>query len=215
MICTNTTSFDSGLSGSVLVLNRFYLAIHVVSVRRALVLLYREHAEVIHVEGGQYSNYDFDTWVELSQFLSEEGETKGREFVRSVNFAIEIPRVLRLFRFDKVPRQTLRFNRRNVFARDSHQCQYCGHRFPPSQLSFDHVIPRSRGGDTDWHNVVCSCLRCNGRKGNRTPDEANMKLVRSPRRPKHNPILSSKLQNPKYDSWRSFLGDSDGTVNLK
>jgi len=122
-----------------------------------------------------------------------------------------VPRVLRLHRYDKVPRPSLRFNRRNLFARDNYHCQFCDKQFPPGQLSFDHVIPRSRGGKTNWENVVCSCLRCNSRKGDRTPDEAGMKLSKKPVKPNQNPMLSIKLDNPKYECWRSFLGASKET----
>ena len=205
-----SNSFPSNgcpLTASVLVLNRFYLPVHVISARRAIVMLYRDLGEVIHVENGQYFNYDFGAWLETSEFLAadEEVDMTHREFVRSVNFNMEVPRVLRLYTYEKVPQQTLRFNRRSLFARDDHQCQYCSKQFPFSQLSFDHVVPRSRGGDTTWENVVCSCLRCNSRKSNRTPEEAGMKLVRKPIKPKQNPLLVFKLDNPKYESWRSFL----------
>lgn len=195
------------LSGSVLILNRFYMPVHVVSVRRAIVMLYRDLAEVIHVEEGQFFNYDFEAWLEMSQFLiaDEDSDLGDREFVRSPNFQIEAPRVVRLFRYDKVPRQTLRFNRRNLFARDENRCQFCEKQFPAAQLSFDHVVPKSRGGQTSWENVVCSCLRCNGRKGNRTPEEAGMKLARQPFRPSQNPLLALKLDDPRYVSWRVFL----------
>ena len=194
--------------GSVLVLNRFYMAVHVVSVRRSLVLLYRDLAEVIHVENGQYFNYDFESWLELSEFISADPENAANEtmdWIRSVNFSIQVPRVVRLNFYDKVPQLTLRFNRRNLFARDGNLCQYCGKVFPLSQLSFDHVDPRSRGGKTTWENVVCCCLKCNTRKGDRTPEQAGMKLIRKPVRPRQNPLLSVKMNNPKYASWKTFL----------
>lgn len=203
---TNPTA----LSASVLVLNRFYMPVHILSVRRAIVLLYRDVGEVIHVEDGKYFNYDFSSWLEISEYLATEehlGETH-RDFIRSVNFRMEVPRVLRLHFYDKVPQQSLRFNRRNLFARDNHHCQYCSKQFPFSQLSFDHVLPRSRGGQTNWENVVCSCLRCNSRKGNRTPEESGMRLIQKPVKPKQNPMLAFKLDNPKYESWRSFLKPS-------
>ncbi len=197
----------SPLGGNILLLNRFYMAVHVISVRRGLVLLYRELAEVIHVERGRFSNHDFESWLEISEFFASEPNASSlRDFVRSVNFQIEVPRVLRLFGYEKAHNCIVRFNRRNLFARDANRCQYCGQKFPFDQLSFDHVIPQSRGGKTTWENVVCCCLRCNGRKGNRTPEEAAMRLIRRPCKPKTNPILTLKLQNPKYESWRSFLG---------
>lgn len=198
----------SNLNGSVLVLNRFYMAVHVVAVRRALVLLYRDLAEVINVEEGHYHNYDFESWMEMSQFLlaDEENDFDDQDIVRSVNFSLMIPRIIRLNFYDKVPKLTLRFNRRNLFARDQNTCQYCGNQLPLSQLSFDHVIPRCRGGKTTWENVVCCCLKCNSRKGDRTVERSGMKLIRKPTRPRQNPLLAIKLDNPKYEMWRTFLG---------
>ena len=220
-VCENV----SPLNGSVLVLNRFYMAVHVVSVRRALGLLYRELAEVINVEDGQYSNYDFEAWVEMSQFIhaeTEEGSSfsendEERDWIRSVNFPIQVPRVIRLSFYDKVPKLTLRFNRRNLFGRDKNTCQYCGLVKPLAQLSFDHVIPTSRGGKTTWENVVCCCLKCNGKKGDKLPKEANMKLIKKPVRPRHNPLITVRLNNPKYEMWRTFLGSAEcvATVGSK
>ena len=200
----------SPLNGSVLVLNRFYMAVHVVSVRRAMVLLYRELSEVIHVDDGHYHNYDFAAWLELSEFISAEVENPHEhgDWVRSVNFSILVPRVIRLSYYDKVPKLTLRFNRRNLFARDQNTCQYCGNSSSLSHLSFDHVVPRSRGGKTTWENVVCCCLKCNGRKGDREPTEAGMQLIRTPIRPRQNPLLTIKLDNPKYVVWKTFLKSS-------
>ena len=200
-------SITRGLSGSVLVLNRSYMAVHVVTVRRAFVLLYRRTAEVIHIEDGQFANYDFPTWSELSVLHALEA-CDSDDWIRCVNFAIQVPRVIRLTRFDRTPRQTLRFNRRNLLARDNHRCQYCGLSFPMNQLSLDHVVPRSRGGATSWENVVCSCVTCNTRKGGRTPREARMKLISQPVKPRCNPMLSLKLRNPKYASWKAFLPKS-------
>ena len=124
-----------------------------------------------------------------------------------MNFEIQVPRVIRLLCYDRLPKQSLHLNRRNVLARDGHLCQYCGRHFPIHQLSLDHVIPRSRGGMSTWENVVCACLACNVRKGGRTPHEAKMKLVRRPSKPKRNPLLVLKLDNPKYQSWRTWLED--------
>ena len=195
---------SQALLASVLVLNRFYMAVHVVGVRRAFGLLYREAAEVISVEQGQYANYDFESWVLLCGMRREE-RPSGEDWIRSVSFEVQVPRVIRLLRYDRVPKLSLRFNRRSVLARDEHQCQYCGVTLPPSQLSLDHVVPRSRGGLTSWENVVCSCVACNTRKGGRTPQEARMRLRKKPAKPRRNPILLRKLDNPKYVSWRTFL----------
>lgn len=192
------------LSTSVLVLNRHYMAVRVVTARRAFVLLYREAAEVIDIEEGQFGNHDFESWCELSQLRSEQ-RSHHEDWVRSVNFDVQVPRIIRLIRFDRHQLSSLRLNRRNLFARDGHRCQYCGQSLPPSQLSLDHVVPRSRGGPTTWDNVVASCVGCNTKKGGRTPKEARMRLMREPAEPTHNPMLSIKLDNPKFESWKTFL----------
>src|SRR5688572_10565789 len=152
--CMSSVAASEALSASVLVLNRLYMAVHVVSVRRAFMLLFRELAEVIHVEEGQYANYNFESWREISE-LKANFKEPHEDWIRAVNFEIQVPRVIRLLFYDRLPKQTIRFNRRNIFARDSNRCQYCGKRFPTSELSLDHVVPRSRGGETSWENVVC------------------------------------------------------------
>lgn len=203
------------LSASVLVLNRMYLAVHVISVRRALSLLCRELAEVIHIEdGGRYANYDFATWREVSE-LKAQFKEPHEDWIRAVNFELQVPRVVRLLIYDRLPRQTIRFNRRNIFARDGNRCQYCGKRFITSELSLDHVKPRSQGGDTSWENIVCCCVKCNVKKGGRTPEQAHMHLVRPPVKPKRSPQLTIKLGNPKYESWKSFLDSAYWSVDLK
>ena len=106
------------LSASVLVLNRFYMAVHVVSVRRAFTLLFRELAEVVHVEQGQYANYTFESWREISE-LKAKFKEPNEDWVRAVNFEIQVPRVIRLLFYDRLPKQAVRFNRRNIFARDA------------------------------------------------------------------------------------------------
>ena len=211
---TSSYALADPLTASVLVLNRFYAAIHVVNVRRAFGLLFRDLAEVVHVEDGQYANYNFDSWREISELRASFKEP-GDDWVRSVNFEIKVPRVIRLLAYERLPKQNIRFNRRNIFARDSNRCQYCGKRFSTSELSLDHVVPRSRGGDTTWENIVCSCVRCNVKKGGRTPKEAHMRLVKPPTKPKRSPLLTIKLGNPKYESWKSFLDSAYWSVDLK
>jgi len=210
----STAAAMSPLSASVLVLNRFYMAVHVINVRRAICLLFRDLAEVIHQEEGQYANYDFNSWREISALKAAFREPHD-EWIQGVNFQLQVPRVIRLLSYDRVPKQALRFNRRNLFARDGNHCQYCGRSFPTSELSLDHVVPRSRGGDTTWENIVCACVACNVKKGGRTPQEAHMKLIRPPVKPKRSPLLAVKLGNPKYESWKTFLDNAYWSVDLK
>jgi len=207
-------SAGSALNLSVLVLNRSFVAVHITNVRRAITLLFRELAEVVHIEDGRYSAYPFESWRELSA-LQAAFRTPDQDWVKAVGYELQAPRVIRLVDCDRGPRQGLRFNRRNVFARDGNQCQYCGRNFPTSELSLDHVVPRSRGGITSWENIVCACVACNVRKGGRTPQEARMQMIRQPVKPKRSPLLSIKLGNPKYQSWKSFVDNAYWLVDLK
>ena len=207
-------SDSPALSSSVLVLNRLYMAVRVVNVRRALSMLYRDMAEVISVEDGQYLSYDFGDWVEVSEFKSR-FEPERHDWIRTVRFQIAVPRIVRLLRYDRIPRVRVKLNRRNLFARDQNHCQYCGRKFSSSELSLDHVVPRSQGGASSWQNLVCACMKCNVRKGGRTPRQAHMKLIAQPRRPRYSPVLTVKLSDSKYASWKQFLDYAYWNVELK
>lgn len=197
---------QAGSTGAVLALNRNFQAVHVISVRRALCLLYKDLAEVIHVEDGHYVGYDFDGWRELSELQSMlGGADDSDDWIRAVRFDLLVPRIVRLLKYDRLPRNTVKFNRRNIFLRDEHCCQYCGERFPTHRLSLDHVLPRSRGGPTNWENIVCACLECNVRKGGRTPHEARMRLMRTPSKPRRNPLIVRQLDDRRYSCWRNFI----------
>lgn len=210
-----TPSLTPALESSVLVLNKMFMAVHVISVRRAFCLLFKELAEVVSMEDGQYATYDFDTWRELSEYRARFFRQEEDDWVRTVNTEIQVPRVIRLLGYDKLPRQTVKFNRRNIFARDNNQCQYCGKRFPTSELSLDHVIPRSQGGGNTWENIVCACVKCNVKKGGRTPKQAHLGLIRRPEKPKRSPVLNLKLTQKKYRSWQAFLENAYWDVELK
>lgn len=191
-------------------LNAHYAALRVISVRRAFALLFKRTvfddpmAEVVHVENGQFVTYDFDDWCELS-ILQFEAATIQQDWIRTVRFALAVPRVIRVLTYDRVARQPVKLNRRNIFARDRSLCQYCGRGFPNKELSLDHVIPRSGNGPHTWENVVCCCLKCNVAKGGRTPERAGMRLIAKPVRPARNPVFTVKLSDEKYHSWRHFL----------
>ena len=202
------------LDASVLVLNKFYMAVHVISARRAFRLLCKEDAEVILLDDGRFLSFDFESWREVSE-ARKQFRSPDDEFVRTVQFEVQVPRIIRLLAYDRLPRAKVKFNRRNIFARDSNRCQYCGKRFPTSELSLDHVLPRSRGGQATWENIVCACLKCNVRKGGRTPWEASMRLFREPIQPKTSPVLTLKMSSRRYRSWKSFLDNAYWSVELK
>ncbi len=211
----------SGISSHVLVLNRMWMAIRVVDARRAFSMLFRDLAEVIRVDDGSYTAYDFDSWTDLSQLrhtftdAGHDVETEPYEWVSTVRMQIAVPKVIRLLGYDKLPAQDVKLNRRNIFARDRNQCQYCGEHFSSSELSLDHVIPRSQGGGASWQNLVCCCVRCNSAKGGRTPRQAHMPLIRKPVQPTRNPVINMRLGSGKYASWRAFLDNAYWSVELK
>lgn len=205
-----TNSLDS----SVLVLNKLFVAVHIVSVRRAFTLLCKEMAEVVSIEDGQWYSYNFESWRDVSE-LRKEFKEPHDDWVRTVSFEIQVPRIIRLLQYDRLPKQSVKFNRRNIFARDSNRCQYCGKRFSTSELTLDHVVPRAQGGKATWNNIVCACMDCNVRKGGRTPTQANMKLIREPIKPKTSPLVTIKLGSQKYQSWKTFLDNAYWSVELK
>jgi 5-methylcytosine-specific restriction endonuclease McrA len=209
------SSSNSALDASVLVLNKLFMAVHIISVRRAFCLLCKELAEVVNLEDGQFATYDFSTWREVSEYRRQHFRRQDDDWVRTVNSEIQVPRVIRLLTYEKLPRQTVKFNRRNSFARDNNQCQYCGRKYPTTELSLDHVVPRSQGGQSTWENIVCACVACNVRKGGRTPKQAHMGLIRKPEKPKRSPVLNQKLTLSKYESWKTFLENAYWSVELK
>ena len=199
---------------NVLVLNKHYMAVRIVRARRAFSLLFRELAEVVSFEEGVYSNYNFQSWCEVSEF-KRNFEPDGHDWVSTVSFYIAVPRIIRLLFYDHLPRNEVRFNRRNIFARDKNSCQYCGKRYPTSELSLDHVIPKSIGGKSAWDNIVCACTKCNVKKGGRTPRQAGLKLIQKPVKPKRNPLVHVHLAHQRYHSWKQFLDHAYWSVELK
>lgn len=199
-------SSTSALHSSVLALNRHYAALQVITARRAFCLLCKGYAEVINVEEGAYVTYDFENWLSICALRAEMGEHRGEEdWVQSVNFRVQVPRIVRMLEYDRLPRMTVKFTRRNVFLRDRHRCQYCQKRYSTHKLSLDHVVPRSLGGPTTWENIVTACVRCNVRKGGRTPQDAGMALTQTPMRPKRNPLIEHQVSDKKYSCWATFI----------
>ena len=204
----------SQLQSSVLVLNKHYAALRVVPARRAFCMLFNRIAEIVSVDEAAWSSYDFESWRQISE-LRAQYEREHHEWVRCVTFDLVVPRIIRLLFYDRLPRRDVKFTRRNIYARDRSRCQYCGKRFPTSELSLDHIVPRSQGGRTDWTNVVCSCVQCNAKKGGRRPTQAGMKLIVEPVKPKRSPAVTVRLTRAKYASWRQFLDAAYWNVELR
>jgi 5-methylcytosine-specific restriction endonuclease McrA len=145
------------MNAKVLILNQNYEPMSIVNVRKAIVLLYLGKAELI--------------------------ETNDTLRVRSISTSMPFPSILRLGVYIRVPYKKIILSRKNILRRDAHKCQYCGR--SDLTLTVDHVMPVSRGGEDSWENLVCACVHCNNKKGDRTPDEAQMPLRRNPMRPNH------------------------------
>ena len=164
---------------SVLVLNASYEAINVCNLQRAMKMVFKGTAQTEEVSDIQ---------------------------IRSPSAAMNVPHVIRLVNYVQVPRGVVKFSRRNVLVRDQYTCQYCRREFPTAQLTLDHVIPISRGGQTNWENVVTPCKKCNNRKGNKMLYEGSIKLVRQPKTPS---ILTYLQLNRHFrgchPSWRKYL----------
>ncbi len=188
------------MTAGVLMLNRSFYAIQVTTWERALSLLYLDRASVVDDD---YGVHDFKDWLELSKRIKE----SPAGFIHTPSLRLAIPEVIALKFFDKVPRQGVPFTRRNIYEHYGRRCCYCGKAFSSSDLNLDHVVPVSRGGTTDWGNIVTACLPCNLRKGSRTPQESGMRLLIPVSRPRFRRGLTLLLRSPVglRRSWQRFI----------
>jgi 5-methylcytosine-specific restriction endonuclease McrA len=165
---------------STLLLNASFEPLKIIGWQRAITLLFAGKVEVI--------------------------EEYTRE-VHSITFSVRLPSILRLLKYVKVRKKhTVKFSRANIYARDKYSCQYCGSAFNSDELTFDHVIPVSRGGAKTWENIVTSCIDCNRKKGGQTPEEAGMHLIHKPTEPKWLPNFNlTFIFKNAPESWRDYL----------
>jgi 5-methylcytosine-specific restriction endonuclease McrA len=185
------------LEDRALVLNRSWTAISTTSVRRAICLVVRGAAGVVHPE--TFGVADWDAWV---------GEgIEGRPVVRGIDREVAAPDVIVLRHYDGYPVRGVAFTRRNVYRRDAFICQYCGKHPGLSDLTIDHVVPRSRGGASSWENCVAACRPCNTRKANRSAHESNLRLMRPPSAPRWPGGLDPAALRAR-PAWHRFLPDS-------
>jgi len=183
------------VNSSVLVLNRSFFPVNVITVKRAFCMLYRGAAKAVD---SQYKTFDYKSWSQISVEQREEA-------IGLVNSIVKIPWVIMLVAYDRIPKTQVRFTRANIYSRDRNACQYCGNTFPRNELSIDHVIPRSYGGKSMWENVVCCCFTCNKRKGGKTPKQVGMKLLTPPRKPRWTPLSRVSFHDLKRKEWLPFL----------
>lgn len=163
------------MSGHVLVLNQDYSALTVCSVERAIILI---HLQKVHLV-----------------------ESVPGEFVRSPSTRVPWPSIVRLKSYVQVPYKKVMLSRKNVLRRDRSTCQYCG---GSTNLTIDHILPKSRGGRDTWTNLVTACVSCNNQKGDRTPEEAGMELNREPFRPSYVMFIRDFV-GKLDDTWKPYL----------
>ena len=170
---------DHPLQLPVLVLNATYEPIHVTAARRAIVLVLKGVASA---------------------------EEHSRQHLHSPSFVVRVPSVIRLLEYRRIPYQTRALSRKNILMRDRNTCQFCARAMPASELTLDHIVPRSRGGESSWENLVTCCHVCNNRKGDRLPEEAGMRLLRQPRPfSLHTSRQLMRLLGRGEEAWRKYL----------
>lgn len=159
-----------------LVLNQNYEPIGVITARKAIVLLWLHKAELLETYDGKH--------------------------IRAVSTSMPFPSVLRLGSYIRIPYKNIILSRKNILRRDGHRCQFCGR--GDLSLTVDHVMPASRGGEDTWENLVCACVKCNNKKGDRTPEEAAMPLRRRPMRPNHVTFIRQYVGTVQ-ERWKPYL----------
>lgn len=194
----------------VLVLNKSWTPIGTVSLKRAMIMLFSFHEngepKAKIVEHTSYQTFTWDDWAKLRPALTD-------ECIRSANLAFRIPEIVLLSKYDRMPAPKVHFSRRTLYKRDGMQCQYCGSKPGSEELTIDHVLPRAQGGVTSWENCILACVKCNAKKANRTPEQAHMKLLSVPKKPKANLFRVDLLE--RVDSWQAFLGTAYWNVELQ
>lgn len=185
----------------VLVLNKSWVAIATTTVKRAMSLVFRHHARI--VDPDSFEVLDWDRWVSERSLPIDGLVVPEVGYIHTVSLRIPQPYVITLATYGGVPSLHVPYSRRALFRRDNNTCQYCGVVPGTKRLTIDHVMPRSRGGGTDWLNCVVACMRCNIRKGNRTPEECGQALRRPPFRPSFVDGLFEGEDVP--ERWRSFV----------
>lgn len=184
---------------TVLVLNRNWQAIHVKSPAEALSMMYTDAATGLDILGeDQMIPYKWKDWIKLAY-------DEQSEYVKTINGNIKIPKVIVLCKFNKVPMKRPKFSLTGVWNRDGGICQYTGKKLSKNEGNVDHIMPRSRGGKTDWSNCVLAHKEVNAQKANRTPEEAGLKLIKPPAIPRHMPTTFYIKNKHNIKEWEMFL----------
>jgi len=184
-----------------LILNKYFVPIHIVHYRRAVSILYQNHGKALD---NNFMQYTWENWLNYS--VKPTTLDDGYHFLNTINYKVAVPDTIVLIGKNYIPRQDIQYTRENIFHRDKNICQYCGLKFKRDELTLDHILPKSLGGKNTWTNVVVCCKRCNNVKGNRTPAQAKMVLLRPPIEPKWYTPLGKIVDITKLrPTWYHFL----------
>jgi 5-methylcytosine-specific restriction endonuclease McrA len=208
----------------VLVLNKNMVAIGVTTLQKAIIMLFgHAKAEVID------DDHTPHTWKQWAEIRPKDDEDK----IVTVGNNFRIPKIIKLNKYDKLPSQKIKFSRRTIFKRDNNKCQYCKKKFPLSELSMDHIIPKSAGGKTIWENICLACVSCNTCKANHVPKKnlimENGKAVtyyvvefRNDKKvwyinikEPHKPNYNLRIGEIHYESWKQWLDSVYWSVELE
>jgi 5-methylcytosine-specific restriction endonuclease McrA len=190
-----------------LVLNRRWTPIRTATVQEAIGLVAKGTAMIIEPES--FEEHDLFSWNDISRARERFGEV----MIRSPRLALVPPEVILLKTYEGPGGRSVVFSRRNLFKRDRLTCQYCGLQPGPSELTVDHVVPRSRGGVSTWENCVLACVECNKRKADRSPAQAGLKLRRVPKKPSWKTLVQVPAPD-RRESWDKFLSRAYWEVEL-
>jgi 5-methylcytosine-specific restriction endonuclease McrA len=190
---------QSYISLPTLVLNKSWSPVSICTAKKAIAKTMLDLARILDPE--TYILYNFENWMELPV-------RENDKFIRTSKNKIRVPEIIVLSEYERFPQREVKLTRRNLLIRDNYTCQYTGKRISMDNGTIDHVIPRSRGGTSTWENLVMSCLEVNSKKADRTPDEAGLKLLKKPEKPKWSPIYArfARLASANVPiSWHQFV----------
>jgi 5-methylcytosine-specific restriction endonuclease McrA len=219
------TAMAEAMDGRVLVLNKHWQAVDVTKVWKAIHKVVNGRA--LFIDPMSHVTYEWEDWVlNWDEAALQAKRASGKTLPVGGIFEMVVPEVIVCTEYSgrgyRLSKRRPKFSRTNVYRRDANRCQYCDRKFKTEDLTLDHVVPKSKGGEMEWENIALACIPCNSKKDNRTPQQAGMKLIREPFKPKAedlsvNPMdkLFRKVGRSPMKTWEQFLGKMYWEVELK
>jgi len=182
----------------VLILNKHWIPVNITSVKHSLSLMYTDNAKGVVVDKDLVVSLSWNEWKKL--------DASNDDFnIKTIQKQIKVPKVIVLNHYDKIPRQAVKFTQKNLWLRDNFTCQYTGKKLTKLTGNIDHVIPKSQGGKTSWENCVIAHKQINDKKADKTPEQAGLRLTKTPAAPKLMPVSFYIINKNKIKEWELFL----------